>query len=147
MRIKVTVKGSQRAIDKLRSLGKLDFSNSLDLIGKYMTDFYGRQVFDTEGSIIGENWSPLNPQYEFAKRTKYPGAGILVASGKLRSSFRYFHTSTKLLFDNPTEYAMVHQKGYPPKNIPQRKFFKVDAERTRRIAEILRKDLERKING
>jgi len=46
---------------------------------------YEEEQFDAEGAVGGNTkWAALSPEYAARKEKKYPGTGILTASGKLR---------------------------------------------------------------
>ncbi len=42
------------------------------------------EQFATEGAWGGEPWAPLSPGYALAKAGRFPGRGILYATGQLR---------------------------------------------------------------
>jgi len=151
MQMKITLMGTQSALNRLKKMkvNMKDFSKELDEVGRYMKQFYGEDVFATEGQIINERWRPLSINYGFKKREKYPGAGILVASGALKGGFRYVVNVSKMKFWNPVVYAAAHNFGYPKdgSRTPRRTFFKVDALRKKKIVDIIHKGFIRRING
>lgn len=62
-----------------------------EVFNKIKNDFYSFQqkVFKRQGEFQKlEKWKELSPEYEKRKSILYPGSGILVASGKLRESFK-----------------------------------------------------------
>lgn len=55
------------------------------LVVPLVTGWWRRQ-FDTEGEFAGQRWAPLAPAYAIAKQKRYPGRGLLVASGAMRQA-------------------------------------------------------------
>lgn len=82
--------------------------------------------FVLEGGHSGARWAPLSPAYAKWKASRFPGAGILVASGQLKASlsgpdaplsvFRPGPTSLEIGTEVP--YALAHQLG--TRRMPQR---------------------------
>lgn len=149
--MKITLMGTQSALNRLKLMksGVKDFSQELNEVGRYMKQFYGEDVFATEGQVINERWRPLKTNYGFAKQKKYPGAGILVGSGKLKGGFRFTVNINRMKFWNPIPYAAAHNFGFPKDGTktPKRTFFKVDALRKRKIVDIIHKGFMRRIKS
>ncbi len=98
------------------------FEPELKEIGEWYLGFVQNDVFETEGGAIGESWSGLNPHYAQNKAKKYPGRGVLEASGKMRTSWQLYTTSHYALIENGADYAKHHQDG--TNRLPQRMFVK-----------------------
>lgn len=148
MKLKITIRGDKEILSKLnRRIKNLkDFSQELNEVGKYLVKFFQNDVFDLEGQPIGENWANIQPAYEEKKRSQFPGAGILTASGKLRKSFKYSATSRRMVFQNTLKkYGPTHQFGDKSRGIPKRTFFKIDEARQKKIVDIINKGFERRI--
>lgn len=148
MKLKITIRGDKEILSKLarRVKNLRDFSQELNEVGRYLVRFYQNDVFDTEGQVIGENWTNLKPEYEEKKRSVFPGAGILTASGKLRKSFKYDAGPKRMIFRNTLKkYGPTHQFGDKKRGIPQRVFFKIDEARQRKIVDIINKGFQRRI--
>jgi phage gpG-like protein len=65
----------------------------------------------------------LSPKY--AKRRRYPGKPILTQTEALRNSVKVTaYNGIRITVDTP--YALAHQFGYPPRNLPQRQFLPID---------------------
>ena len=114
--------------------------------GEYLKGFFSEQVFDTEGSVFGEPWAPLSPAYAARKAKKYPGKGILVASGKMKDSFDMDASGTYVRVYNTTDYFKYHQSNQPRYRIPRRIIMKLDEKRKQDIIQIFRKGLQAQIN-
>lgn len=81
---------------------------------------------------IGEHgkWPALSPKYAAAKARKYPNAGILVATGKMRDELlsegnEGKETDQTLEYGSSKPYAMFHQTG--TKRMPARRIFDPEA--------------------
>lgn len=85
----------------------------------------------TGGKFKGGNWAWLSPKYRAWKAVHYPGAPILVRTGEMRESVRWYGTNLGPggLFDpHPSyviagttiPYAKYHQTG--TKHMPARPF-------------------------
>ena len=75
-----------------------------------------RNQFETEGRFAGDAWAPLSPVYALQKAARYPGKGILVATGQMRRAVDTPeravtpHTLTLTIDDPKLQY---HQEGTP----------------------------------
>lgn len=77
--------------------------------------------FDSEGRFAGPGWTPLSPVYALQKARRYPGRGILHASGDMRRAADSPERSVTpytltLTIDDPK--LQYHQEGTP--NMPAR---------------------------
>lgn len=97
-----------------------DWSTTFNSVGDYLMDVYSRLMFSTEGAYLGQRWANLSPGYEVQKAKKYPGRGILEASGKLKGGFRKQVGPQSLEIKNVITYAHWHQDGSPGGMIKQR---------------------------
>lgn len=121
-----------------------------------------RTQFTLKGSGL---YPPLSPDYAARKARQFPGAPILVASGRLRDS-----VTQKSHFDNiievgrqflvmgtKTPYGIFHQSDAPRKKIPLRKFLfigpeapsharRADAGRLERWLGILEGEVQRQLD-
>ena len=74
------------------------------------------QKFATNGLPVG-GWSPLKPRYSAWKSRNFPGAPMLVQTGRLFRSLTNFRTPpssigrTSATFGTDVEYAKFHQYG------------------------------------
>ena len=77
--------------------------------GSYLLESIERN-FQAQGRP--ERWAPLNPLYAARKAKKWPGRGILEASGAMRRGFEYYATPQTLKIRNAARWWwIVHQKG------------------------------------
>lgn len=141
MNIQVQVIGDKEMIE---SLGKLqeqfeDWSKEFNQVSDKLLKFYQGPVFETEGGIIGENWQKLSQPYEFYKRKKFAGRGILQASGKMRRNFSAESGKDFAKIENKTKYAVYHQEG--TRKMPARKMLKIDEERKNLVLKIFESGL------
>ena len=90
-------------------------------------EFYKREadLFSNEGE---GQWESLSPNYSAWKSKYYPGQPLLVLKGDLRSSLVarlstfaiYEAEPQELRLGTSVPYAMAHQYGYKPRNLPAR---------------------------
>lgn len=132
--LNVTINGLQEVKKQLDSTGEVlkDFKPEMELIGDFLVDFFSNAVFETEGSILGENWEPLSDKYFEWKTKNYPGRGILERTGALRHGFEAIPTATYCIIRNGVPYGVHLEFG--TERMPARVFLKLDQER----AEIVR---------
>lgn len=139
LNIRVELKGDKRLISQLKNVVSAfkDWKPELQAVGDYLVGFYRDPVFETEGGIFAARWTQLSQPYQAHKATKWPGRGILEASGTLRKSYetRVFPQLLQLI--NPTEYAVLHQFG--TSRLPARVLIKVDDARRKEIVDIFKK--------
>ena len=121
-----------------------------------------RAQFSLKGTGL---YPPLSPDYARQKAKKFPGAPILVASGRLRDSVTvqshpdHINVITKsgFIFGTKTPYGIFHQSDAPRKKLPLRKFLfvgpeapqvarRADAGRLERWLGILDKEVQRQLN-
>lgn len=125
-----------------------------------------RTQFTLKGSGL---YPPLSPVYAQRKAKKFPGAAILVASGRLRDSVtKKGHADNilqigkqTLVMGTRTPYGIFHQSDAPRRKLPLRKFLFIgpeapqhargaDAGRLERWLGILEAEVQRqlsKVNG
>src|SRR5262249_369123 len=83
------IEGEEQLVRRLRGIGnnlqnwRPAFEESVD----QLKDTFSNDVFETQGRALGESWAPLQPTYAARKAQKYPGKGILEATGAMRRSF------------------------------------------------------------
>lgn len=118
--------------------------------------------FSLKGSGL---YPPLSPKYAERKARKFPGASILVASGRLRDSVtQRSHQDNiiqvgkqTLVMGTRTPYGIFHQSDAPRRKIPLRKFLfigpeapehaqRADAGRLERWLGILEAEVQRQLD-
>lgn len=143
IKMHITLEGIPELESKLDRIQDVvsDFTPELRMIGEWYMGFIQNDVFETEGGVIGENWSPLNSKYALRKSKKYPGRGVLEASGKMRSSWKLYTTTHYALIENGADYAHWHQDGSPGGKIPQRMFVKITNQVEDKIYDIFEESI------
>lgn len=127
MRIGIKVKGFDKVNTNFEEVKKVlsNIDPELNKVGKWILGFLRDDVFETEGQIISAPWKPLKASTLIQKvRQGYEGRGTLERTGKMRKSWRMRLFGNKMIFENPTEYAVYHQEG--GKNLPKRPLVKVN---------------------
>lgn len=84
------------------------------------------EQFNSEGARGGARWQPLSARYAKQKAKKYPGAPILVLTGRLKRSLTVIGGADSVRIAEPlsltlgtrTPYAGYHQQG--TKRMPAR---------------------------
>jgi phage gpG-like protein len=151
LRLKLEVKGLDEAMKKMenrRALINDMMKESLRDVGEWYINFLQNDVWETEGAVIGESWSSLNPQYAESKAGQYPGRGILERTGKLRTSWRLYTTSQYARIENFAQneqgqfYGIYHQKG--TNRLPQRMILKMTSQQEQKIYQIFQEGLTKR---
>lgn len=111
--------------ERITTLSKKDIDLALKKAGKDIVDFVSVEVIASEGKAIGKKWRKLSPAYKKQKKKKYPGRGILEATGLLSKSFKSktqsFRGVNRLTVFNIAPYFKYHQSSAPRKtNLPRR---------------------------
>jgi hypothetical protein len=127
------IAGVEAHLDQIKEI--LSHSKTeLEQIGNDLMQFFSEDVFESQGQVYGQAWAALNAKTVTSKLGKYPGRGILEASGKMRHAWDLVATD---------EYAII--KNGTPK-MPKRVIAKLDEERTamiqRKFQEIVRSKLK-----
>lgn len=148
MKITITIRGVQNVRGKIANLQRAsqDWTEELTAVGKWLQEWQN-QVFETEGSVIGESWQALTPQYADWKAHNYPGRGILQLTGTLQKGWELKVGSKQLNFTNKTPWALAQNYGYPPRNLPARTFFKIEDAQKKKIHDIIAETFQRRVNN
>jgi phage gpG-like protein len=101
-----------------------------------LKNIFAKDVFDTEGGAIQENWSPLKKAYALQKAKKYPGRGTLVATGKMRNSFMTLWRPDMAQVWNSAEYFKYHQSNKPRSKLPRRVMMKIGKDQRTMIVKV-----------
>ena len=102
------------------------------------------EVFNSEGRSIGKGWSRLSPSYAKVKARKYPGKGILEATGKMRRSFKTSVGKTRAVLSNSSPIFKYHQLG--TRKMPQRVVLYIDRKREEKVLDMFQKEANKVIN-
>lgn len=90
-----------------------------------LRDIFSNDVFQTRGAVINEHWAPLSRAYALRKEKKFPGKGILEATGEMKNSFQTFWSPTMAKVWNDVEYFKYHQSNQPRSVLPRRVVMKL----------------------
>lgn len=122
----------QSEIDRFGDELQRDFDSIRQEVQGAMADAYYSVVIQNIGDTGFDRpapWPPLSPGYAKAVGRKH---ATLFVTGKLMSAIRKDNSSadaaTVSVSDNDCEYAVAHQYGYPPKNLPARPYFPFDPQ-------------------
>lgn len=132
LRLEWHIEGEKQVSRKLRGIAESlrDWTPAFQKIaGELRRDFSG-DVFESEGEAIGERWTPLSRAYAERKAVKYPGKGILEATGKMRRAFQSQYDATSARVWNNIAYFKYHQSNkLPRRKLPRRVMMKLDNDR------------------
>lgn len=144
--ITIKIYGDEAVRQKLLKLGGnlLNFGTAMRSIGQEFLDWYASRPFATEGGIYGQPWASLAPSTAREKAHKYPGRGILIASGKMQQSFHFTSGTQFMLLQNSSPYIDFHQTG--TRNMPQRLVTALTDERINSVKEIIQSSVTEKLN-
>ena len=123
-----SIEGEQQLSRKLLLLASRvkDWTPAMEGTAEYLKGVFEGDVFETQGAAIDENWSPLSKAYAYAKAKKYPGKGILEATGAMRSGFMTLWRPDMAAVWNEVAYFKYHQSNQPrTSNLPRRVMMKL----------------------
>lgn len=102
-----------------------DYSYPFQQSADFLTGVFSRDVFETQGAVIGERWKRLSP-YTVAQKAKrgYPSTP-LVGSGAMRGSFLTIVSSDQAVIYNTAAYFKYHQSKAPRTHLPRRVMMKI----------------------
>lgn len=122
MLIKITLDDTE-VKRKLSSLGRnaKSYKQPLEDIGSQLQEYYGKKVFNSQGSELGQKWKPLAPSTLMARQmrqgyyAKSPVEKnkILIWTGNLRSAFKKKAESFRLTISNPDKNFKYNQPTRP----------------------------------
>lgn len=144
---RVRVTGDKETIRRLRRAGVdlKDLSAEMDETGGYLKREYGGPLFETAGQTIGERWRELSEPYKLYKRRRWPGAGILQASGRMQGAFRVQSGRDFVFLDNPTKYLVYHDSPAPRRKLPRRVIYKLADAQKRVIVDTFERGVQKKM--
>ena len=130
---------------RIAGAGFKDFRKPFNKTGKYLRDFIKGDVFETRGRTIGETWKPLNKKYASWKSQHYPGKGILEATGKMKSGFKYKAGRQEVVIGNIVDYFRYHQSNKSRSKLPRRVMLKLNEDNKQRIVKLFHEDIRTKL--
>lgn len=121
------IEGEQQLSRKLLILAEKldDWTPAFKETAYTLKSLFSNDVFSSEGGAINEKWSPLSKAYAYKKAQKYPGKGLLVATGKMQNSFMTLYKSDMAAVWNEATYFKYHQSNKPRSKLPRRVMMKL----------------------
>lgn len=144
----IRLQGFKELSDKLSNLEESvkNWTAPLTEAGKVFTKFYGTVPFASRGNVYGTTWRPLSKPYETLKADKWGGGKpVLIASGKMSTSFTYKVTKYQVSIYNTSELFPHHQFG-TDRGLPARVMMKLDDQRRKLAINTLREELLKKVD-
>lgn len=146
MEIGWTIEGEKQLSRYLREVENSlkDFTVPFKRASDTLKNTFSTEVFETEGSEIGERWERLSP-YTVAQKARsgYGGKGILERTGSMRRSFKTIVSSDQAVIFNTAEYFGYHQSNRPRRKLPRRVMMKLADNQK----EMIVKEFQRYIKG
>jgi len=102
-----------------------DWTPAFKESAEYLKEVFSNEVFDTQGAVIGEHWSPLSKAYALQKARKHPGKGLLEATGDMRNGFLTLWRPDMAAVWNKMDYFKYHQSNQPRHVLPRRVMMKI----------------------
>lgn len=132
------IEGEQQLSRRLTGLAERirDMTPAFQETAITLQDLFATQVFETQGAVIDEHWDPLSPTYEARKAKKYPGKGILEATGAMREGFLSLWRPDMAKVWNQVEYFKYHQSNQPRGKIPRRVMMKLAENQREQVVKI-----------
>lgn len=142
----VLTKADNAVISKLKKLPAdiTDMHSTMDAIGEAMAKF-GEANIEDEGSLLGTAWKPLSEKYRTRKLKMYHVTHLLVATGKMKSSFAWNAFSDRVEVGNNEPYFAYHQSSAPRKKMPYRPMIGFTDDVKSQIRNRIRKDIQEKL--
>ena len=148
MQVSIQITGVEKVYQKLNRLGQglYNFNEAMRLIGQDLVSYYANEGFGSQGGVFDHVWPRLSSKYSVYKAKKWPGRGILEASGAMRHGFIYSANSTSVAVDNQVDYFKYHQSTAPRTKMPWRPSMGVNDQVKERIKTIIEADIRLKID-
>ncbi len=127
MRLEWSIEGEKELSRKLIGLSSdlKDLREPFQSSADYLRTVFSKDVFDTQGGAIGEQWKRLSPYTVSQKaRRGYPDTP-LIGSGRMRESFKTIVSSDQAVIYNDAQYFKYHQSKAPRTKIPRRVMMKL----------------------
>ncbi len=133
-----TIEGEKQLSRKLEIMaGKIkDWTPAFKEAAYTLKKVFQDDVFESEGGAIQESWSPLKKAYALQKAKKYPGKGLLQATGKMRNSFMTLWRPDMAQVWNSSTYFKYHQSNQPRSKLPRRVMMKLGHEQRTLVVKI-----------
>jgi len=122
-----TIEGEKQLSRRLLIVAKnvKDWTPAFRETAMTLKNVFSNDAFRTQGTAIEESWSPLKKAYALQKARKYPGKGILEATGKMRGGFMTLWNTDMAKVWNDIAYFKYHQSNRPRTKLPRRVMMKL----------------------
>jgi hypothetical protein len=149
LKVEIRISGDAALVGRLDALkiGLRDFTAPLTVIGEELKNYYGNDVFATQGGAIGIPWPTLAASTVKQKLRKYPtyASTPLIRTGKMKSSFRAKVSPVSLEISNDAPYFKYHQSTAPRSKIPYRPMMAINTEVKSIIQRVIQADVDAKV--
>lgn len=147
MKLQFEIEGRKELSRRLEKISNdsQNWQNTFEKVGLRLANFFGGEVFRTEGAVFGEPWEALSDSTVRQKLKKGYTPKPLVASGTMQKSFNYNAAPMSVEVFNPVDYFKYHQSNKPRKKLPRRIMMKLDEMRKQIIVKEFHKDYRKKI--
>lgn len=138
MQLSFNIEGEQQLARRLRGIDKelKNWKPAFKKTAEDLKNVFSSEVFETQGRAIGVSWKPLSPAYRAYKARRYPGKGILEATGKMRGSFKTLYKTDMAVIWNSAVYFKYHQSNKPRRRLPRRVMLKLGHQQREMIQKI-----------
>lgn len=133
-----TIEGSKDLSQRLLIMSDKvkDYTPAFQDSAEYLKEIFSGDVFNTQGGAIDESWAPLSEDYAIRKAKKFPGKGILEATGTMRDSFLTSWAADRAEVWNTAEYFKYHQSNQPRSRLPRRVMMKLAMAQQQAVVKI-----------
>lgn len=144
-----TIEGETQVSRNLRIVADRvkDWSPAFELVAETLKNVFSRDVFQSQGAVIGEHWSPLSKAYALRKARLYPGKGLLEASSTMRNSFTSLFNATSAAIWNEATYFKFHQSNQPRTKMPRRVMMKLASAQREQVVRIFNTFFQKAISA
>jgi phage gpG-like protein len=92
----------------------------------YLTGLFSRDVFSTQGAVIGERWQRLSPYTVAQKARRGHPSTPLVGTGAMQRSFQSIVSTDQAVIYNTAAYFKYHQSNKQPRTkLPRRVMMRI----------------------
>lgn len=136
LEIRFSIEGETQLARRLNKIGDgvKDFKPEFEKSVNFLKDFFGGEVFNTEGAILGEKWVG-GPYYHKLQRT-----------GRMRRSFDTKASKLSGEVWNAVDYFKYHQSRMPRRKLPRRIMMKLTSQLKDKIVQIFHSGIWNRIN-
>jgi phage gpG-like protein len=113
-----------------------DFSKEFKQSGEFLRNFFGSEVFDTQGRAIGEPWK--------LRKREYPWP-ILQNTGRMKGGFKSQAWPLKAEIWNVVDYFKYHQSRTPRIKMPRRVMMKLVEQLKNKIVKFIQAGVIKRI--